>query len=779
MLAAFREKSYLHPFIIWLILLAWFWIFQNQFFSSAQSKFDNFIAEHSFWFFNRLPQETGEITIIAIDESSRHHLNLKWPWRRSATASLIREIAVHSPRAIGLDIVFAGKSDPGQDQALAAALKSHPRIILGSVFYGNSQEMPEGDFIDAAHAVGFVNKPLQEGLVTHSCLYRYNRDNQTVFSLEAEILIGYLGLDKSAAGFHQQGLYLSQERFIPAPQGIMRINYLAHPSQIRIIPAAAVLNGSIDPSDIRNKIVLVGATDPLIHDEYATPLGILPGVTVVANSLLTLLSQRFVFSASAVQNLILGLVLGMAVLLINRKLNFLPNTLFSIVVLTITCLFFVYLRARDMRFAYLWIFFCGTAAYLVPNLYKYLSLLYFSNRLKNLSIIDPLTGLYSPRFFLLGMEELLKTRQDFVFAAMQMENFSRLALQLNFDQIKQLSGLFAAHLKSAVNKRFDQPIISRISNDTFGLIFKQTDKSEILEFFQSLIRTARALDWVLEEQKFKITLRGCLITGARARDGSLDDLMQQTEKLLQDTETDNFAVQEFKRPAADSRWTWRGDILEFIAYDWQERNKDLEKAFGEILRANQRLDQLSRGALTALARAIDAKSEWTAGHSERTTNLALKLGRTLKLNEEELENLYFGGLLHDIGKIGTPAHLLDKNGRLTDQEFDIVREHPLTGERILEPIDAFADLLPIVKQHHERYDGCGYPDGLAGEDIDVKARILAVADVFDALSSDRPYRAGLQKAAVLEIIKRDSGSYFDPKVVEALVDVLEEESKNT
>ena len=772
MIAAFKDKHYLHPFILWLILLLWFWACQNSFFSNSQSTFDNFIAAQSFWLFNRPPQEAHDIAVIAIDEASRHRLNIKWPWRRSVTANLLRQIAAHSPKVIGLDIVFAGKSQPEEDRSLVSALHSHPRIILGSVFYKNSQEKPEKGFMDAAHSIGFVNKPLQEGLVTATRLFQVTDENNITFSLEAEILISYLELDKSTIRIDPQGAFLGDERFIPAPSGITPLNYLVHPSQIKIIPAAAVLAGKINPIDLRDKIVLVGATDPLIHDEYATPLGVLPGVTIVANSVLMLLSQRFVYGASAAQNVLLSFALGIVVLFVNRRFKFLQNTVYSLVLLAITYLSFVYLRARDFRLDYLLIFFSGCMAYLVPVLYKYLNLLYLSNRLKNLSITDPLTGLYSLRYFLLQLEEIMKARQDFFFVALQLENFKQLALQLNFDQIKRLIGLFAEHLRSTVKQHFKNPVFCRISNDTLGIIFKGAEKKELENFLKTFFPATNALDWELAQQKIRITLQGCLIHGTGLKAGKSDDLMQQMEKLLQEIEVEELRVEEFDPAAAESHTKRQGDILDFITYDWQERNKDLEKAFGEILRANQRLDQLSRGALTALARAIDAKSEWTAGHSERTTRLAVKLGRILKLKDAELQNLYYGGLLHDIGKIGTPAQLLDKVGRLTDQEFNTLREHPCIGGRILEPIDAFVDILPIVKHHHERFDGSGYPDGLAGEGIDLMARIMAVADVFDAMSSDRPYRAGLQPAQVLQTIKENSGSHFDPQVVDALVIVF-------
>ncbi len=181
-----------------------------------------------------------------------------------------------------------------------------------------------------------------------------------------------------------------------------------------------------------------------------------------------------------------------------------------------------------------------------------------------------------------------------------------------------------------------------------------------------------------------------------------------------------------------------------------------------------KLEALSSGTLLAFARAIDANSPWTAGHSERVTHLALRLGRQLSLSRRELSTLYRGGLMHDIGKIGIPPEVLDKPSRLTDAERALIERHPAIGERILKPIPAFADALPIVRSHHERVDGTGYPDQLAGDAIPWLARILAVADVYDALVSDRPYRTGLSPRAAITMIEQQAGTHFDRRVVEAL-----------
>ena len=181
----------------------------------------------------------------------------------------------------------------------------------------------------------------------------------------------------------------------------------------------------------------------------------------------------------------------------------------------------------------------------------------------------------------------------------------------------------------------------------------------------------------------------------------------------------------------------------------------------------EELLQNDLGTLTALARTVDTNSPWTAGHSERVTSLAMDLGRELGLPPDEIDLLRRGGLLHDIGKIGVPPSILDKPGKLTEEEFAVIKNHPSKGAAILEPIPNLRKIIPIVVQHHERFDGKGYPKGLSGEDISLHARILALADVADALLSDRPYRPGWSREKVLAYTRENSGLQFDPSVVEA------------
>ncbi len=181
-------------------------------------------------------------------------------------------------------------------------------------------------------------------------------------------------------------------------------------------------------------------------------------------------------------------------------------------------------------------------------------------------------------------------------------------------------------------------------------------------------------------------------------------------------------------------------------------------------------ENLLVGIAWSFAAVLDAKSPWTAGHSKRVTQYAVAIAEELKEGEEFVHTVQTCGLLHDIGKIGIPGTLLDKRERITWEERRMICEHATQGAAILQHIDTFQPVIPGVRHHHERWDGGGFPDGLAGDEIPFLARVLAVADAFDAITSDRPYQRKRGWAEASEEIKRCSGSHFDPLVVEAFVD---------
>jgi len=186
----------------------------------------------------------------------------------------------------------------------------------------------------------------------------------------------------------------------------------------------------------------------------------------------------------------------------------------------------------------------------------------------------------------------------------------------------------------------------------------------------------------------------------------------------------------------------------------------------------ENLEQMFINTITSLASIMDAKSPWTKGHAERVTHYAMAIGKRMGLDADSLETVRLGGLLHDIGKIGTYDMILEKPSGLTPDELELIHKHPGKGAEILEPIKQLKDIVPLVKYHHEKVDGTGYPEGLKGSEIPMLAKILCVADAYDSLIANRPYRRSTTKKAAIEEIKRCSGTHFDPAVVGAFLEVM-------
>jgi len=188
--------------------------------------------------------------------------------------------------------------------------------------------------------------------------------------------------------------------------------------------------------------------------------------------------------------------------------------------------------------------------------------------------------------------------------------------------------------------------------------------------------------------------------------------------------------------------------------------------------SHKELKLLYHDLITAFSIAIDAKSPWTLGHSERVTEYSVLIAKEMGLVDGEIGILNTAGLLHDIGKIGTFDMILDKPEELSGFESTLVKQHPLKGEDILRPIHGLEKVLPIIRSHHEKFDGSGYPDGLKGSSIPLLARILCVADSYDAMISNRPYRFALGKDYAISELRKCSGTQFDNNVITAFMNVL-------
>ena len=230
-----------------------------------------------------------------------------------------------------------------------------------------------------------------------------------------------------------------------------------------------------------------------------------------------------------------------------------------------------------------------------------------------------------------------------------------------------------------------------------------------------------------------------------------------------------FTVTSLLRQAAMRRTNER------LLVDLQKRNAELREALRELKEAKQEVENGYLSAIQSLAVALEAKDRYTAGHSQRVSRFATMIARGLELPGPEVRTIGQIGLLHDIGKIGMDERVLNKPGKLTREEFEMVKQHPGIGAQILAPVRSLEGHISGIKHHHESWDGAGYPDHLKGEAIPMPARIICVADSFDAMTSTRPYRPGRTLEEAIVEMRRCSGIQFDTRCVEAFISILQRE----
>ncbi len=252
------------------------------------------------------------------------------------------------------------------------------------------------------------------------------------------------------------------------------------------------------------------------------------------------------------------------------------------------------------------------------------------------------------------------------------------------------------------------------------------------------------------------TVEAMIMTGYASLDSAIESIrLGAYDYILKPFESLSGIAERVKRALEKQRMA-RGKIR--LLEELRASHEELEKAYLETLKV--------------VANTIEAKDPYTRGHIDRVMSISVKVAEDLGLEAEEIRDIQFASILHDIGKITIRVEVLTKPGRLSNEEYEHIKEHSLSGTKIIEGVDFLKGALPLVKHHQERYDGTGYPDGLNGEDIPLGARIITAVDSYDAMISDRPYRKGMAVEEAMEELKKNMGVHFDARVVAALMRVV-------
>jgi len=392
-----------------------------------------------------------------------------------------------------------------------------------------------------------------------------------------------------------------------------------------------------------------------------------------------------------------------------------------------------------------------------------------SNKIfKQLALKDSHTGLYNHRY----VGEVIEA--EFFRAKRYAHPLSVILMDIDyFRSVNDVYGYqfgdlilkqLARHIKMTV-RQYD--VVVRLGGEEFLVLSPATSRNDAVNLADRILETINLYDFGNDEHKVKLKISIAVASYPEDKISKGMDLIDLSGHILD-------KAKEFGG----------GRVYSTLNLKDSDKNKffgETEKT-ADVQLLQKKLDKLTRQAnqsliesIFAFAKTIDLKDHYTGGHVERTVHYATEVARKLNLPKEEVERIMQAAILHDLGKIGISESILLKKGKLTDKEFSEIRKHPQIAIDILRPIQSLQSLVPLIYYHHERWDGKGYSNGLKGEEIPIGARIIAISDVYEALTSDRPYRKAYSKEMAIKIIRGSLGSQFDPQVGDAFLRVLEQE----
>ncbi len=387
-----------------------------------------------------------------------------------------------------------------------------------------------------------------------------------------------------------------------------------------------------------------------------------------------------------------------------------------------------------------------------------------NERLQKLALIDSHTGIYNHLYLVKSI--------DLEFNRAKRFQTSLSVLMLDIDYFKSINDVYGhlfgdlilkqlATLIASVVRQYD--IVARFGGEEFTVLLPQTDKQNALVLAERILEKVRLYNFGDKHQEVKVKISLGLACYPQDYVINAMDLIEHAD----------IALTRAKESGGN-----RISVLDESHKSLEEENGDrfttVEVLKEKINKLTKRTNQSVIESVFAFAKAISLKDHYTGEHVEKTVKYAEAIGRELGLSKEDLDRINQASMLHDLGKIGIPETILHKNGTLSEQEYSEIKRHPQIGIEILSNIQYFHGVIPFILYHHERWDGKGYPSGLKGEEIPLGARVVAIADVFEALTSDRPYRKAYSSAEAVELICQDSGTKFDPNTVNAFVKVFGE-----
>ena len=386
----------------------------------------------------------------------------------------------------------------------------------------------------------------------------------------------------------------------------------------------------------------------------------------------------------------------------------------------------------------------------------------FREREKSLMLIDPLTGTYNYHYFRRRLEEEFKRAKRFIHSLylvlLDIDFLESINEEMGEETGDKVIRQLAALLRNSLRHN---DILSHIEGGRFSIILPEVDLEEVRLAIKRIFNKIEHTEF--GERKHPLSLKVSVgVSGFPYKNVNSASQLFKTAAIALD----------YSKSKGGGRVNFYFDKIVYV-----KEKEQLEELKSHLKTLNRLLSQSVIDIVYGFAKTIEAKDRYTGNHVEETAAIALRIGKMFKLSQKALEDLSHAAILHDLGKVAIDKKILLKKGKLTPSEWKIIKKHPVIGSEIIKTIHALRGAVAGVLYHHERYDGNGYPEKLRGEEIPLIARVVAIADTYQALTSDRPYRKAFSHKEAIEIIKGESGVHFDPEIVKAFLKAIKFRNK--
>lgn len=706
-----------------------------------------------------------KIVGIAIDDSSINKIGQRWPLRRTVYAQLIKILGQEKANTIGIDLTFAGDSeDKNDDQILADTLKNSSSAVVLAYSIDPEKRVPIWPLPElktSASGLGMLNTPVDKDSKIRR-LRGYIKFNEEEYYYSFSVALAASFLKQKPSNLV---LYLPLDE----RDRTYFIKYAVTQKDIIELSLCDALN-NLDGLKKRygsyflnEALVLIYPKTEYSHDSHNTPLGNLPGGLLHLNGALNIISGKLMHNDNSLF-ILLAIISCLAVFYILRFFDFSTGRFLMVGLLIFDFLIALLLNIEGIRINYALAVFSSVVFFILGSLYMFLSQML---EIKNKAARDSLTNLHTLQYF---YYHLNRANQEFhfgkglflVFAYLEplKEDSEGIELTLLKDAWKDISSFLLSQGK--IWAFYSQTeVVGSIFSAKKDILSQVSFMKNNLQMCLSKISAVPKVKLAYVKLKRNYSLKGLFFSISQQLKSQEADV-----RMFKEQELDNFVS---SANAVDSNDT---GVFGSLSEDIDAKNLQLLSLVESLRKETVKNKEAFWQIIASLVKALEARDPYTEGHSDRVSNYALKLADKLGWSHEQKVKLKQAALLHDLGKIGIPDSVLHKKGQLDPVELEFIRKHEIFGVRILEPLKDLAEILPWILHHHERWDGKGYPHGLAGDAIPEGAQIIALADVYDAITTGRDYKLAFSPEAAVTELTKNKGTQFNPKLVDVFISAM-------